>query len=96
METVATMLAQPSEHQKQTWWDYVAIQDEPVLHGTALVWCGWCPLCDEVKSDENLTARFDFRRGLMYCENGKDGKSCHGKRSISLNNVLVRMGQKSG
>lgn len=96
MTTVAEMLAQPSEHQKRVWWEYVAIKDEPIMHGSAFVWCGWCPLCDNERSEENLTARFDFRRGLMYCENGEDERSCHGKRSMSLNNVLVRMGQKSG
>lgn len=96
METVTEMLAKPSEHQKQAWWEFIALKDEPVLYCSSLVWCGWCPLCDHEHDEENLTARFDFRRGLLYCENGEGGKSCHGKRSMSLNNALVKMGKQSG
>lgn len=91
METVAMLAAKPSEHQKSLWWEFIAIKDEPVLMGNALVWMGWCPLCDEVRDEENLTARFDFRRGLLYCEASE--RSCFDKRSMSLSNALVEMGK---
>lgn len=93
MGDFAILAAQPTEHQKQLWWEYIAIQEEPVLVGATLVWCGWCPLCDKKQSPDDFTARFDFRRGLLYCENGEDGRACFKQRSMSLNNVLVSMGQ---
>jgi hypothetical protein len=87
------MLAQPSEHQKELWWKFIVMKDDPVPVGESLVWMGWCPLCDEKHDKDAITARFDFKRGLLYCENGEGGRSCHGKRSMSLSNVLVRMEQ---
>lgn len=95
MGELARLAAEPSEHQKNLWWEFVAIKDEPVLvdSGTFL-WMGWCPLCDEERDEECLTARFDFRRGLLYCDKRDDGKACFGKRSMSLTNVLVRMGDR--
>lgn len=93
MGELLKLAAQPSEHQRSLWWQYIAIE-EPVMTGTGTyVWMGWCPLCDKMKSEHMITARFDFRRGIMYCENGEGGRACFDKRSISLNNLLVRMGE---
>lgn len=92
MGEFARLAAEPSEHQKKLWWDHIAMRDEPVmLDSGAFVWMGWCPLCDAAHREDHITARFDFRRGLMYCENGDDGRACFKRRSISLSNLLVRM-----
>jgi hypothetical protein len=99
MGELARLAAEPSEHQRDLWWSYIAITDEPMLSESgALVWMGWCPLCDTQKSDDRITARFDFRRGLLYCDANEEtgGRACFEQRSMSLNNVLVRMGQQSG
>lgn len=91
MGELARLAAEPSEHQRGLWWDFIALQDEPVLTDTGtFLWMGWCPLCDVVRSDENLTARFDFRRGLLYCD---AEPKCFDQRSMSLTNVIARMGQ---
>lgn len=90
MGDLAMMAAQPSEYQRNVWWEFIAITDEPVLtESGALVWMGWCPLCDKDQLEDRLTARFDFRRGLLYCE--AEGGPCYKQRSMSLNNALVRM-----
>jgi hypothetical protein len=99
MGEFARLAAEPSEHQKALWWDFIAIKDEPMLSDSgALVWMGWCPLCDEVRSDDRITARFDFRRGLLYCDANEEttGRACFEQRSMSLSNVLARMGHQSG
>lgn len=94
MGDLARLAAEPSEHQRNIWWQWIAIRDEPILLDSgSLAWMGWCPLCDEEKDEEQITARFDFRRGLLYCENGDDGRACFKQRSMSLNNVLVRMSE---
>jgi hypothetical protein len=92
MGELARMAAEPSEHQRKLWWEFIALKDEPVLmdSGTFL-WMGWCPLCDVVRSDEHITARFDFRRGLLYCD---ADEKCFEQRSMSLTNALMRMGTR--
>lgn len=94
MGEFARLAAEPTEHQKRLWWEFIAIE-EPVLgdSGTFL-YMGWCPLCDPTRDPECVTARFDFRRGLLYCDKNEDGKACFKKRSMSLTNVLVRMGSR--
>lgn len=98
MGEFARLAAEPSEHQKGLWWDFIAIKDEPVLSDSGtLLWMGWCPLCDHEHSEDRITARFDFRRGLLYCDADEETRrACFGQRSMSLSNVLVRMGTQSG
>jgi len=76
---------EPSEAQRELWWQYVIASAGVEWNGW---WLGHCPLHDRDGVDDELpTAQFNFIHGAMRC---LGEPSCLAPKSVmSLTNVLV-------
>lgn len=82
---VQSLPPDPSDSQRDLWWEYIIEDDGADPDGW---WLGRCPLHDKEGVGVEPTAQFNFQHGALRC---MGDPCCHQKRTMSLNNVLIEM-----